>query len=143
LIALPDVNVLVALAWANHPHHNAAHVWFAVEAANGWATCVLTQSGFLRLSLNPHVVGVSIGCSAARSLLDGLVSHPQHRFVEQLPSLSGATFNDLVPRIMGHGQVSDAVLLHIARSHGMKVVTLDQATAALSPWPQNIETIQP
>jgi predicted nucleic acid-binding protein len=51
LIALPDVNVLLALGWSNHPHHNAAHDWFAREASAGWATCLLTQSAFVRLSI--------------------------------------------------------------------------------------------
>lgn len=28
-VALPDVNVLVALAWPNHVRHGRAHAWFA------------------------------------------------------------------------------------------------------------------
>jgi putative transposase len=35
------------------PQHSAAHRWFAHDAAAGWATCLFTQTGFLRLSLNP------------------------------------------------------------------------------------------
>ena len=62
MIALPDINVLLALAWSNHPHHDAAHRCFARDTATGWATCLSTQAGFLRLSLNPQVVGVSIDC---------------------------------------------------------------------------------
>jgi predicted nucleic acid-binding protein len=60
LISLPDVNVLLALAWTNHIHHDAAHRWFAHNAEAGWATCLHTQSAFLRLSLNPHVAAVNI-----------------------------------------------------------------------------------
>jgi predicted nucleic acid-binding protein len=75
LIALPDVNVLLSLAWANHPHHQAAHDWFAREASAGWATCLLTQTGFLRLSLNPSIVRVSIDCAGALALLAGMWAH--------------------------------------------------------------------
>ena len=31
MIALPDVNVLIALAWPNHVHHDAARSWFATN----------------------------------------------------------------------------------------------------------------
>jgi toxin-antitoxin system PIN domain toxin len=82
LIALPDVNVLLALAWTNHVHHDAAHRWFSSASANGWATCVLTQSAFLRLSMNPHVVHATIDCATARQLLSGLVAT---RSINSLP----------------------------------------------------------
>ena len=47
MIHLPDVNVLLALAWSNHPHHEAAHRWFVSESLEGWATCLLTQGGLI------------------------------------------------------------------------------------------------
>jgi hypothetical protein len=65
LIGLLDINVLLALAWSHHVHHDAAHGWFARETAAGWATCLLTQTGFLRLSLNPQIVGILLDCQAA------------------------------------------------------------------------------
>ena len=143
MTALLDVNVLLSLAWSNHPHHQAAHDWFARNASAGWATCLLTQIGFLRLSLNPKIVGVSIDCPAALSLLAGLVAHPQHQFIERAPTASAAPFDELVPRIFGHQQISDATLLHLARFHGAKLVTLDQAMTALCPWSGNLEVIVP
>ena len=79
MIALPDINVLLALAWRNHAHHDAAHRWFARDGTAGWATCLLTQTGFLRLSLNPQIVGVSLDCQAAVDLLRSLVAHPHHQ----------------------------------------------------------------
>ena len=78
-VAFPDVNLLIALAWNNHPHHTAAHDWFSRAAGDGWATCLLTQSGFLRLSMNPLIVGVTLDCNAALNLLHGLVSHADHQ----------------------------------------------------------------
>ncbi len=143
MISLPDVNVLLSLAWANHPHHNAAHTWFAGAAPAGWGTCLLTQIGFLRLSLNPQIVGVTLDCKAATALLSGLMAHPNHQFVDLAPSITATPFDELVPRIVGHQQVTDATLMHLARFHGMKFVTLDQGTRALCPWSGNLEVIVP
>jgi uncharacterized protein len=143
LIALPDVNLLLSLAWANHPHHHAAHSWFAANAQAGWATCLLTQIGLLRLSLNPRIVGVTLDCQAALALLTGLMAHPNHQFIDLAPTVTATPFDELVPRVIGHQQLTDATLLHVARFHGMKLATLDQATAALCPWSGNVEVIVP
>lgn len=35
-VALLDVNVLIALAWPTHIHHEAAHAWFNQEQQHGW-----------------------------------------------------------------------------------------------------------
>jgi toxin-antitoxin system PIN domain toxin len=141
LIALPDVNVLLALAWAQHQHHEAAHRWFGNAAADGWATCVLTQSAFLRLSMNPHVVHVQLDCQAARELLAGLIVHPNHRFMADSPPLTDSSFEPLVTKVHGHQQMTDATLLWMARVHGLKLVTFDQSFATLSPWQESIEIL--
>lgn len=47
---LLDVNLLVALAFPAHVSHEAAHSWFHQEPDRLWATCHLTQAGFLRNS---------------------------------------------------------------------------------------------
>ena len=52
-IALLDVNVLVALFDPDHVHHDLAHDWFAGQAAAGWATCPVTENGYLRVLANP------------------------------------------------------------------------------------------
>ena len=56
MIPLLDVNVLVALAWPNHIFHKAAREWFSSVHQAGWATCPITQSGFVRVSSNPRVI---------------------------------------------------------------------------------------
>lgn len=143
MIALPDVNVLLALAWSNHPHHDAAHHWFGRESASGWATCLLTQSAFLRLSLNPQIVGVAIECKTAAELLEKTIAHPQHHYVEAAPGLGGAPFSEMVDRIVGYRQVSDATLLHLSRAHRMQLVTFDQSVAAICPWGENLLILSP
>ena len=143
MIALPDVNVLLALVWSNHSYHEAAHEWLGSESAAGWATCLWTQSAFLRLSLNPQVVGAAIDCSAAVQLLNELVAHPLHHYFDSAPALDTESFAELIPRIVGYRQVSDATLLHLARVHGLKLVTFDQAIAAICPWNENLLILSP
>ena len=143
MISLPDVNVLLSLAWSNHPHHQAAHTWFAREAPSGWATCLLTQLGFLRLSLNPQIVGIALDGPAAMALLSGLTAHPNHQFVDLAPTITSAPFDELLPKIVGHQQITDAALLHLARYHATKLVTFDRGTIALCPWNGNLDIIVP
>ena len=141
MIGLPDVNVLLALAWRHHAHHDAAHDWFARESAAGWATCLLTQTGFVRLSLNPQVVGVSLDSQAALNLLQSLVAHPHHHYEEAAPSLTTTAFGELVSNITGYRQVPDATLLYLAHVHDMKLVTFDRPIAALCPWPVHLDVL--
>ncbi len=143
MIGLPDINVLLALSWSNHAHHDAAHRWFARDAAAGWATCLLTQTGFVRLSLNPQIVGVSLDCQAALALLQSLVEHPHHQYTETAPPLTATPFGELVPNIIGYRQVPDATLLYLARVHGMKLVTFDRPIATLCPWSEHLELLTP
>ena len=143
MIGLPDINVLLALAWSNHAHHEAAHRWFARDAAAGWSTCLLTQSGFMRLSLNPQIVGVSLDCRAALELLQSLVEHAHHQYTETAPALTSTDFDELVPKIMGYRQVPDATLLYLARVHDLKLITFDRPIAAICPWPEHLELLTP
>ena len=143
MIALLDINVLMALSWANHPHHLAAHAWFQSHSADGWATCLPTQSGFLRLSLNSQVVGVQMTGVEVVNLLRGLTSHPQHHYFESLPKLSQADFEPLARKLQGYRQVSDAILLAIAKQHSAMLVTFDRAIQSLCPWPDMVVVLAP
>jgi len=95
LVALPDINVLLALAWNNHPFHDAAHDWFSNKSSDGWATCLLSQTGFVRLSWNPQIVGVSVDCPAAMNLLHSLAAHADHQYIEAAPTLTEPPFDEL------------------------------------------------
>ena len=143
MIGLPDINVLLALAWSHHAHHDAAHGWFARDAAAGWATCLLTQTGFVRLSLNPQIVSVSLDCQTVLNLLQSLVDHPDHQYAETASPLTATSFGELVPNIMGYRQIPDATLLYLARVHGMKLITFDRPIAAMCPWPEHLELLIP
>jgi uncharacterized protein len=121
-VFLLDVNVLIALAWDDHEHHTRAHAWFGALGNGSFATCNVTQIGFVRLSLNPSVVHCQIGISDVFEMLRSFTSHPNHTFCEdgalqtELPLWRGVT---------GYKLVTDTNLLLIAHRHGRKFVTLD------------------
>jgi predicted nucleic acid-binding protein len=73
MISLLDVNVLIALAWPNHIHHRLASRWFDRNRKSGWATCPLTQSGFVRVSSNAHILSDAHGGRLAT--LDRAITH--------------------------------------------------------------------
>jgi toxin-antitoxin system PIN domain toxin len=126
-VALLDVNALVALAWDSHVHHVAMRTWFAENSANGWATCPVTESGFVRVSANPKVLPSAIGVAAARSVLSALRAIEGHVFLPDDVSLSDRD----VPTVHGHRQVTDAHLLTLARRRGIPLVTFDAAIVNL------------
>lgn len=127
-MSLLDVNALVALAWDSHIHHEAVRAWFAAKSADGWATCPVTESGFVRVSSNPKVLPSVIDVAAARGVLSALRGVGVHRFfVDDVSPI------DLdVPAIVGHRQVTDAQLLTLARRHSTRLVTFDAGIAALA-----------
>ncbi|TQN41397.1 hypothetical protein FHU33_0765 [Blastococcus colisei] len=127
-MALLDVNALVALAWDSHVHHVAIRSWFSTNAADGWATCPVTESGFVRVSSNRTVLPSALGTAAAREVLTGLRSAGVHRFLADDVSMVDAD----VPATAGHRQVTDAHLLTLARRRGVRLVTFDAGLAALA-----------
>ena len=44
-----DVNVLVALLDRDHVDHCRARAWISTEIHLGWASCAVTQNGFIRV----------------------------------------------------------------------------------------------
>ena len=130
MISLPDVNVLIALAWPNHVHHTAAWAWFDMHRKEGWATCPLTEAGFVRVSCNPSVVRHTVTPLDAIVVLERLTQLGSHRFwpldrsILHLPESIGA-------RLQGYRQITDAVLLAAAMQREGQLATLDVAMEGL------------
>ena len=119
---LLDVNVLLALSLDNHIHHLAAAEWFD-ESDFDWATTPITEAGFLRLSINSRVSGMTISAAQAVDVLRQLREAPGHRFVADDTSLSDPII-DLRP-LAGTKQVTDFHLVNVAARHGMRLATFD------------------
>jgi toxin-antitoxin system PIN domain toxin len=135
MIALPDVNVLIALAWPNHVHHDAACSWFAVSRTTGWATCPLTEAGFVRVSCNPSAVKQEVTPLDAIALLRSLRCRESHAFWSHDRSIISLP-DEVLMRIQGYRQITDALLLALAMQHGGQLATLDAGITSLLPTNQ-------
>ncbi len=132
MIPLLDVNVLVALAWPNHIHHDRAHRWFAEARGQAWATCPLTQSGFVRVSSNRKAIPDAVAPQEAIELLQRITLLPHHQFWHDQFSIAGSE-NLERSKLFGYRQVTDAHLLGIALANGGHLATFDRGIEAIVP----------
>lgn len=123
-MALLDVNALLALAWDAHVHHEAIAAWFD-NHRGPWATCPVSEAGFLRISSNPKVLPGALSVREAMGVLHDLRGIGEHRFLVNDVSLTAPD----APPILGHQQVTDALLLTVARRAEVPLVTFDAALA--------------
>jgi len=131
---LLDVNLLIALAWPNHVHHELAHRWWSEHQSEGWATCPVTQSGFVRVSSNSRAVSEARSPPEAIALLRRIVALPHHEFWADEVALAELDPN-FVARISGHAQVTDAHLIALTLRRGGHLATLDAGVSRLVPPP--------
>jgi toxin-antitoxin system PIN domain toxin len=136
--ALLDVNVLLALAWPSHQHHSQAHSWFAANANDGWATCAVTQLGFIRISSNPAFTEYAVSPRNAAGLLKSWTRHSSHQFMQSPPACVEAIYANA----LGHRQVTDAWLIEVARQNNGRLVTLDSRMGAHVKAKGTVEVIQ-
>jgi hypothetical protein len=113
LVALLDVNLLVALFDPDHIHHEVAHDWFADHRSGGWATCPLTEAGFVRVLSNPAYAAAVSRPIELVARLRQFCSSKEHVFWPASLSLTDEDlFNPAL--IRGHRQVTDVYLLGLA-----------------------------
>ena len=62
--SLLDINLLVALFDPDHVHHELAHDWFDDNRTDGWATCPVTENGFVQVLAN-SAYGSAVSDAAA------------------------------------------------------------------------------
>jgi len=123
--ALLDVNVLIAAHLTNHADHPRAKRF--VDALDRFYTTPTTQGGFLRFLTKPwknergQPQPPRMSMAKAMATLKSLMAQPQHAFRPvDLP------FDTVAPRsLSGHRQWTDAYLIALARSHNLKLATLE------------------
>jgi len=129
--ALLDLNILTALLWPAHEHHDVAHRWFGARRNRRWATCAITELGLIRLITNPSFSRDALSPSDALVLLSSNLSHENHDF--WIEDLSVAEALQAVPRkLQGHKQVTDAYLLALANHHHGVLATFDRGIETLA-----------
>ncbi len=122
--ALLDINVLLALLDLDHIQHQQARRWFENEIRHGWASCAITQNGFMRVRSQPGYPGAVSPREAARRLADAAETE-HHEYWRCELSLLDATAVDHA-RIHGPRQITDVYLLALAVRHGGRFVTFDR-----------------
>lgn len=121
--ALFDVNVLLALIDQDHIFHARTRAWWAHEQRHGWASCPLTQNGFLRVIsqrsyLSPRSIGDALG------MLKAATARPDHEFwPDDISILDGDVAH---AHLLGPKQITDVYLLALAVRHGGRFVTCDR-----------------
>ncbi|MBS1818971.1 MAG: VapC toxin family PIN domain ribonuclease [Acidobacteria bacterium] len=127
-VALLDVNVLIALFDPDHVHHDEAHDWFADHRSGGWATCPLTENGFVRtaaaLSRGRELVTVAECAQALRTFTQS----GDHEFWPDDVSLLDTELIN-VDVVVGHQQLTHVYLLALAVRRQGRLVTFDRKVA--------------
>lgn len=128
---LLDTNLLIALLWPSHEQHDAALNWFTRHRGKGWATCPVTQAGFVRIVSNPAFSRDAVQPREATQILSANTAAKDHSFwPAELPFAEAVAFAGV--RLLGHQQVTDAYLLGLAIRRGGVLATLDHRIAALT-----------
>ncbi len=124
--ALLDVNLLVALFFADHVHHDLAHDWFEQHCEHGWATCPITVNGFVRVACRQIVDEEPIRPDTAVELISRFCRDGKHHAWTDTVSLTDASL--FAPQFMrGHAQITDIYLLALAMKMGGYLATLDRS----------------
>ncbi len=122
--ALLDVNALIALADEDHPFNPVIRRWWA-NWKKGWASCPLTQNGFLRVLSQPAYSN-SMSMAEALNLLDLAVDQGNHEFWPDDLSLADGSRIDR-RHVLGPKQLTDIYLLALAVKNDGRLVTFDTA----------------
>lgn len=128
---LLDVNILIALAREDHVAHKTVRQWFQRAGSRSWATCALTQAGFVRVIANPRFLEQPPNMSEAIDMLRALTALPGHRFWPIEITFVKAAMA-LEKNLFGHQQVTDTYLLGLAIQNRGKLATLDKGIADLA-----------
>jgi len=105
-----DVNVLLALGWAEHEHHGL--VIARLHSEQKWAISAVMQLGLIRLSATPGIFHQCLKPSQAALVLQGLVVDPLHEFLTDRSQPSAIDWG----KVLGNKQTNDRCLSAFASS---------------------------
>lgn len=106
-----------------HPLHRRAYRWFQDVHNQGWATCPITENGFVRISSNPNNRGLDLTPAACAAALSLTCESGNHQFWPDDISVRDLLKSETR---MTHRQFPDLYLLALAIEHGGTFATLDE-----------------
>jgi len=124
--SLLDVNVLLALHDPNHTHAEIAHKWWEHDRDAGWASCAISENGFVRISSGPRYSPfIRFTALEAAQILTLFTNSNDHEFwFDSISILDTSIFS--LDRVVGPGQLTDVYLLGLAVENGGRLVTFDR-----------------
>jgi toxin-antitoxin system PIN domain toxin len=128
---LPDVNVWLALAVAEHMHHSPARRWFESAGNDMIAFCRVTEMGLLRLLTNSRVLGAdALTPARAWNVQDGFYKNSRIVFAAEPRGIETSWRALTATRSSGVNFWTDAYLAAFASAAGDAVVTFDKGFRA-------------
>jgi predicted nucleic acid-binding protein len=123
--------MLIAIHHPGHEYYQRAQEWFAKQRKVGWATCPITESGFIRITQQPafpsHFITIR---QAAETLQDTIAQNSvAYHFWPETTSVCQLLAE--APNRMGHRQITDYYLLKFCELYGGRLATLDSRITAL------------
>jgi toxin-antitoxin system PIN domain toxin len=123
--ALLDINVLIALLDSDHVDHLRAREWLSDEIGAGWASCAITQNGFVRIVSQPRYPS-PVPATMAIERLARATSTRHHEFWAcDVSLLDGRSVH--ASHVLGPRQVTDVYLLALAVMNKGRLVTFDRS----------------
>lgn len=120
----------MALLDSDHVDHLRAHNWLDDEIDAGWASCAITQNGFVRI-ISQSRYPSPISTADAIDLLNRACESRHHEFWPCDVSVVDTHTIDRT-RVYGPRQVTDAYLLALAVRHVGRFVTFDRSLSLAS-----------
>ncbi|NDG41421.1 MAG: PIN domain-containing protein [Betaproteobacteria bacterium] len=123
---LPDVNVWLALAATQHPHHEAAAAyWSQREDGQVWF-CRITMLGLVRLLSNPKVMGgQALSLTQALAAYDRFAALPEIGLHAERLDCNGQ-LRQYVAQVLPARLLTDAYLAAFAVTARLRLVTFDR-----------------
>lgn len=121
-----DLNILLGVFFTSHPNHEQAVEAYKKYSKLGWATCPMTENGFVRVGLqNIFLEEVQNSQDLIKSLELWKKDGKHHFWTDDL-SLT----DDLITHIPDHRSITDLYLLALAVKKGGKLITLNHRIQA-------------
>jgi hypothetical protein len=126
-----DVNVLMAIADTEHPFHRSIHGWLGRHKNIIWASCPITENGFVRIVSQPNFRGTRRTPSEAVGFLRSMKASASGSHVFWADDCSISDSDAVIhERLVVPSQITDVYLAALALRHGGKLVTFDRGI----PW---------
>lgn len=128
---LLDINILLGVVWKEQEAHKTVFPWFQSTGRRRFATCGITQSGFVRLCANAKIAPKPMTMSEALEALGAFTGMPGHSFWNISHGIREA-IDPFIHKVFGPMQLTNAYLLGLALANDGILVTRDRAVSQLA-----------